>query len=136
MFHSEQLALDAALLLTEVESCALSPSTAVVLQASFAYSVTAAAHTRSPCQRLDMAARVLFFLNCNTCVYTCLLQVENVHLLDVVEGQTPFQQPLCKSDSASDAACDLQVWHACISAAVGHKFLELVDHTINQIGAA
>ena len=36
MFHSKQLALDAAVLLTEVESCALSPSTAFVLQASFA----------------------------------------------------------------------------------------------------
>ena len=50
------------------------------------YSVTAAAHTRCPCQRLDMAAGVLFFLNCNTCVYTCLLQVECDHLQHSVEG--------------------------------------------------
>ena len=62
MFHSTQLALDAAVLLTVVESCALSPSTADVLQAS--YSFTAAAYTRCLCQRLDMAAGILLLIVC------------------------------------------------------------------------
>ena len=34
-----------------------------------------------------VTAAGILFLNCNTCVYTCLLQVEDGHLLHVVEGR-------------------------------------------------
>ena len=103
MFHSKQLALDAAVLLTKVESCSLSPSTAVVLQASFATPVTAAAHTRCPCHGSWHSVPKL--------QHVC------VHLLAASGrwspaacrgGKTPIQQPLCASDSAPGAACGMQ----------------------------
>ena len=49
MFHSKQLVLDAAVLLTEVETCLPAQQWCAGL---LCYSVTAAAHTRCPCQRL------------------------------------------------------------------------------------
>ena len=80
-FHSKQLTLDAAVLLTEVES-ALSPSTPVECRPPLLLRHSCCTHTRCPCQRLDLSAGITFFLTATRAC--CKWKV--INLLRVVEG--------------------------------------------------